>query len=107
MATWQAAVAFGTFVGVIALLMTEWEHLTFAALLAALFLIVTNVLTLFEAIGYVERSHATLALFFGVMVRAFEPTKKIFDYLAAKMVVLAGGRGDCLLLGIVAMVTPI
>ena len=41
-----------------------------------------------------------------VMVRAFEPTG-IFAYLATQMVRLAGGQGKRLLLGIVAITTPI
>jgi len=79
---------------VIFLLVTEWVHLTIAALLGALLLIVVNIMTLPEAVGYIGQSHATLSLFFGVMVmiRAFEPTK-IFDYLAAQMVIFAKGRG--------------
>ena len=40
------------------------------------------------------------------MVRAFEPTK-VFDYLATQMVLLAKGKGKNLLLGIVAITTPI
>nr|WP_230966555.1 SLC13 family permease [Nostoc sp. NZL] len=88
--------------------MTEWVHLTIAALLGALLLVFTNVMTLEEAVGYIGNSHGTLGLFFGVMVlvRAFEPTK-IFDYLATQIVLIAKGQGKRLLLGIVAIVTPI
>ncbi|XWK87769.1 MAG: ArsB/NhaD family transporter [Phormidium sp.] len=108
MENWQAIVATVTFVGVIFLLMTEWIHLTIAAFLGALILVLFNVMTLNEAIGYISQSHSTLGLFFGVMVlvRAFEPTK-IFDYLATQIVLLAKGRGNRLLLGIVAITTPI
>jgi Na+/H+ antiporter NhaD/arsenite permease-like protein len=88
--------------------MTEWVHLTIAAFLGALLLVFANVMTLEEAVGYIGNSHGTLGLFFGVMVlvRAFEPTK-IFDYLATQMVLLAKGQGKRLLLGIVAITTPI
>jgi Na+/H+ antiporter NhaD/arsenite permease-like protein len=105
---WQALVSIITFVCVIILIMTEWIHLTIAALLGALLLVFTNVMTLNDAIGYVSKSHGTLALFFGVMVlvRSFEPTK-VFDYLATQMVILAKGEGKRLLLGIVAITTPI
>jgi Na+/H+ antiporter NhaD/arsenite permease-like protein len=105
---WQAIVAGVTFLSVIFLVMTEWIHLTVAAFLGALLLVFTSVMTLKEAIGYIGNSYATLALFFGVMVlvRAFEPTK-IFDYLATQMVILAKGQGKRLLLGIVAITTPI
>jgi len=108
MATWQALVSLITFVTVILLLVTEWIHFTIAALLGALLLIVSNVMTMPEAISYIGKSHGTLGLFFGVMVmvRAFQPTK-IFEYLATQIVIFAKGRGDRLLLGIVAITTPI
>ncbi|MBD6616549.1 transporter [Komarekiella sp. 'clone 1'] len=108
MDNWQAFLSVITFLGVIILVMTEWVHLTIAALLGALLLVFTNVMTLEEAVGYIGNSHGTLGLFFGVMVlvRAFEPTK-IFDYLATQIVLLAKGQGKRLLLGIVGMVTPI
>jgi Na+/H+ antiporter NhaD/arsenite permease-like protein len=105
---WQAIIAAATFLCVIFLVMTEWVHLTIAAFLGALFLVFAHVMTLEEAIGYIGNSYGTLALFFGVMVlvRAFEPTK-VFDYLATQIVVLAKGEGKRLLLGIVAITTPI
>ncbi|ACC80040.1 SLC13 family permease [Nostoc punctiforme] len=108
MDNWQAILSVITFTSVIILVMTEWIHLTIAALLGALLLVFTNVMTLEEAVGYIGNSHGTLGLFFGVMVlvRAFEPTK-IFDYLATQILLLAKGQGKRLLLGIVAIVTPI
>lgn len=108
MQDWQAITATAVFIGVIFLLMTEWLHLMIAAMLGALVLIFLNILTLDEAIAYIAKSHATLGLFLGVMVmvRAFEPTK-VFDYLATQMVILAKGKGKRLLLGIVAITTPI
>lgn len=108
MENWASLVASFTFFGVIVLIMTEWMHLTIAAFLGALILVFTHVMTLTEAIDYISNSYSTLALFFGVMVivRAFEPTK-IFEYLATQIVVLAKGKGSRLLLGIVAITTPI
>ena len=108
MENWQAYLSGMTFIGVIVLIMTEWVHLTIAALLGALLLVFTNIMTLSEAVGYIGKSHGTLGLFFGVMVlvRAFEPTK-IFDYLGTQIVILARGDGKRLLLGIVGIVTPI
>ncbi|MBF2064811.1 MAG: transporter [Calothrix sp. C42_A2020_038] len=108
MENWQALVSITTFMCVIFLIMTEWLHLTIATLLGALLLVFTNVMTLNEAVGYIGKSHGTLALFFGIMVlvRAFEPTK-IFEYLATQLVILAKGEGKRLLLGIVAITTPI
>lgn len=108
MDTWQAIAATAIFATVILVIMTEWIQLTIAALLGALLLVVLNILTLDEAIDYIAKSHTTLGLFFGVMVmvRAFEPTK-VFDYLATQIVILAKGKGKRLLLGIVAITTPI
>ncbi len=96
------------FFGVLALIATERLHITIAAFLGGMLLIFLHVLTLEQAIEYIGQSHATLALFFGVMVmvRAFEPTK-IFEYLATQMVIMAKGEGKRLLLGIVAVTTPI
>ncbi|MEG4120001.1 ArsB/NhaD family transporter [Microcoleus sp. N9_B4] len=104
----QAVIAATTFICVIFLIITEWIHLTVAAFLGAVILVFTHVMTLNNAIEYIGRSHATLGLFFGVMVmvRAFEPTK-VFEYLATQMVLLAKGKGKNLLLGIVAITTPI
>ncbi|MBW4676195.1 MAG: transporter [Desmonostoc geniculatum HA4340-LM1] len=108
MENWQAILSVITFIGVIILVMTEWVHLTIAALLGALLLVFTNVMTLEQAVGYIGNSHGTLGLFFGVMVlvRAFEPTK-IFEYLATQIVIIAQGKGKRLLLAIVGIVTPI
>ncbi|WP_448534000.1 ArsB/NhaD family transporter [Parathermosynechococcus lividus] len=105
---WQPLVAGFIFLGMIALIMTELINITIAAFLGAILLVFLNIMTLSEAISYIGRSHGTLALFFGVMVlvRAFEPTK-IFDYIATQMVILARGQGKRLLLGIVALTTPI
>jgi Na+/H+ antiporter NhaD/arsenite permease-like protein len=107
-ATLPAIIAAAIFIGVIFLIMTEWVHLTVAAFLGALILIFAHIMTLSEAVGYIAQSHGTLALFFGVMVlvRSFEPTK-IFDYLGTQMVLIAKGEGKRLLLGIVAITTPI
>jgi Na+/H+ antiporter NhaD/arsenite permease-like protein len=106
--TINAWIAAGTFIGAIALIMLEQLHITVIALLGALILVFTHVITLNEAVAYISRSHATLALFFGVMVlvRAFEPTK-IFDFLATQIVTIAKGQGKLLLLGIVAVTTPV
>jgi Na+/H+ antiporter NhaD/arsenite permease-like protein len=105
---WQSIASFIIFVAVIGVITLEWVHLTIAALLGALMLVLLNILTLEQAIGYVASSHPTLGLFFGVMVmvRTLQPTR-VFDYLATQMVRMAQGRGDRLLLGIVAITTPI
>jgi len=103
-----AFASLSVFVGVMTCIVTERLQLTIAAMLGALLLLFLNVLTLTEAVDYIAQSYATLALFFGVMVmvRAFEPTQ-VFEYLATQMVILARGQGKRLLLGIVAITTPI
>lgn len=103
-----AILSLTTFLAVIGLIMSEKVHLTVAALLGALVLVFAHVMTLQEAVNYISRSYATIALFFGVMVlvRAFEPTK-VFDYLATQMVLIAKGSGKKLILGIIAITTPI
>lgn len=108
MGSFAAVSSLSVFLGVLVCIMTERLQLTIAAMLGALVLLFLNVLTLTEAVDYIAQSYATLALFFGVMVmvRAFEPTG-IFAYLATQMVRMAGGQGKRLLLGIVAITTPI
>ena len=105
---WQPIVASLTFVAVIVLLITEWVHLTTAALMGALLLVIVNIVSLPEAVEYIAKSHSTLTLFFGVMVlvRSLQPTK-IFEYLGTQIVRWSQGRGDRLLLSIVVITTPI
>lgn len=104
----SAIIAAATFTAVTIAILTERLHLTIAAFLGALVLVFAHVMTLNQAIEYISQSYATLALFLGVMilVRAFEPTN-IFAYLATQMVVLAKGEGKRLVLGVIAITTPI
>lgn len=108
MGSFSAIVASATFLGVMLAIVTERLQLTIAALLGALILVFAHVMTLGNAMEYIGNSYSTLALFFGVMVlvRAFEPTG-IFAYLATQMVRMANGQGKRLMLGIVAITTPI
>jgi len=101
MENWQSALAVGVFVSVIVLLMTDWLHMTLVALLGALILVFSSVLSLNQAMEYIGQSHTTLALFFGVMVmvRAFEPTK-VFEYLSTQMIRLSRGKGKLILIAI-------
>lgn len=48
MDNWQAILSVITFISVIILVMTEWVHFTIAALLGALLLVFTNVMTVVE-----------------------------------------------------------
>ena len=104
MENWQAIFTGATFLGVIFLFVTEWVHLTITALLGALLLVVVKIMTLAEAMEFISQSHATLGLFFGMMVivRAFEPTQ-VFEYLGVQMVIFAQGKGSRLLLAIVGI----
>jgi Na+/H+ antiporter NhaD/arsenite permease-like protein len=108
MGSWQAIGASIVFISVIGIIIMEWMPLAIAAMLGALVLVVSNILTLDRAIGYIASSHPTLGLFFGVMVmiRSLQPTR-IFEYLATQITILAKGKGSRLLLGIVAITTPI
>jgi Na+/H+ antiporter NhaD/arsenite permease-like protein len=108
MPTLPATIVVTIFIIVILAIVTEKTHMTVAAMLGALLLVFTNVMSLSEAINYIARSYPTLSLFLGVMVlvRTLEPTK-IFAYLAGQMVKLARGSGKLLLLGIVGITTPI
>ena len=108
MPTISAAISVTVFIVVILTIVTEKTHMTVAAMLGALLLVFTNVMSLSEAINYIAQSYPTLALFLGVMVlvRTLEPTQ-IFAYLAGQMVKLARGSGKLLLLGIVGITTPI
>jgi Na+/H+ antiporter NhaD/arsenite permease-like protein len=108
MPTLSAAISVTVFIVVILAIVTEKTHMTVAAMFGALLLVFTNVMSLSEAIDYIAQSYPTLALFLGVMVliRTLEPTQ-IFAYLAGQMVKIARGSGKLLLLGIVAITTPI
>jgi len=99
-----ALIATLTFVVVLLVIALDYIHLTVAGFLGALILVFAHVMTLTEAVEYISYSYATLALFFGVMVliRSFEPTK-IFEYLAAQIIIFAKGSGKLLLIGTVVL----
>lgn len=101
MENWQSALAVGVFVSVIALLIIDWLPVTIVALIGALILVFSSVLSLNQAMEYIGQSHTTLALFFGVMVmvRSFEPTK-VFEYLSTQMIRLSHGKGKLVLIAI-------
>lgn len=75
---WQSIASLMIFVGVIGAITLEWVHLTIAAMLGALMLVMLNILTLEQAIGYIANSHTTLGLFLGVMVMVPFLFKKIW-----------------------------
>jgi Na+/H+ antiporter NhaD/arsenite permease-like protein len=101
------AIASVIFVGVIVIVLLDWIHLTIVSLLGSMVLIFLRVISVDEAVGYVSQNYSTFVLFFGVMVvvRAFEQTR-ILEHLATRMAGVAK-NGKQLLLGIVAITTPI
>ncbi|MFN3927487.1 MAG: SLC13 family permease [Pseudanabaenaceae cyanobacterium] len=94
----EAGIAIGTFITVVVMLLGDVTHLTIAAMLGAIVIVISNVLSLPEAIAYIGKGHGTLALFFGVMVlvRAFEPTQ-VFDWVAVRVIKWTKGNGTYLL----------
>jgi Na+/H+ antiporter NhaD/arsenite permease-like protein len=100
-------IASGIFLGVIGIVLLDWIHLTIVSLLGAIVLVFLRVIRVEDAVQSVSQNYSTFVLLFGVMVivRAFEPTG-IFSYLAA-LIARSAKDGKRLLLGIVAITTPI
>jgi len=96
------------FASVILLIAFDLINLTLAAILGAAVLTASGVTTIGQGVAYVAEAHATIAMFFGGMmiVRAFAPTG-IFEYLGVLVYRLSKGSGKRLLLGIVAVTSPI
>lgn len=105
---WQAIVTIFVFASVILAIAFDLINLTLAAVLGAAALRATGVMTVSQGVGYVAEAHATIALFFGgmVIVRAFAPTG-IFELIGVQVYRLSKGSGKRLLLGIVAVTSPI
>jgi Na+/H+ antiporter NhaD/arsenite permease-like protein len=78
------AMALGTFAAVIAAIASNRLHLTVAALLGVVALLLTGVLSAQALSDTIDPGEETIALFFGgmVMARVLIPTG-LFEYLAA------------------------
>ena len=75
MNTLPEIIAILAFISVITIIIFEWLDMTVAGLLGALILVFFHVMTLPEAMGYISKSHGTLALFLGVMINGNEVGK--------------------------------
>jgi len=104
----QPAIAVATFAGVILAIASNRLHLTVAALLGTIVLLLTGVLSAQEASSTINPGEATIALFFGGMVvaRTLIPTG-LFDYLGVRAVRFVRGDGRRLTLVIVALAAPV
>jgi len=102
------AIALGIFAAVIVAIASNRMHMTVAASLGAVVLLLTGVLSAQQASETINPGEDTIALFFGGMVvaRTLIPTG-IFDYLGAIALRLVRGDGRRLMIAIVAISAPI
>lgn len=102
------SIAICTFVAVILAIASNRLHLTVAALLGTVVLLLTGVLSAQEASNTINPGEATISLFFGgmVMARVLIPTG-LFDYLGSIALRLVRGDGRRLMIAIVLVAAPI
>ena len=102
------SIALGTFAAVILAIASNRVHLTVAAMLGTVVLLVTGVLSAQEASETINPAEAMIALFFGgmVMARTLIATG-LFDYLGAVGLRFVRGDGRRLMFAIVALAAPI
>jgi Na+/H+ antiporter NhaD/arsenite permease-like protein len=102
------AMAVGTFAAVIAAIASNRLHLTVAALLGVVALLLTGVLSAQALSDTIDPGEETIALFFGgmVMARVLIPTG-LFEYLAAIALRLVRGDGRRLVLAVIIIGAPI
>src|ERR1700746_1907026 len=93
------AIAVGIFAAVIVAIASNRMHMTVAASLGAVVLLMTGVLSAQPTRDTINRGEDTIALFFGVMVmaRTLIPTG-LFDFLGAIALRLVRGEGKRLLI---------
>lgn len=106
--TLAPAIAVGIFAAVIVAIASNRMHMTVAASLGAVMLLVTGVLSAQQTSETINPGEDTIALFFGgmVMARTLIPTG-LFDFLGAIALRLVRGEGKRLLIAIVAIAAPI
>jgi Na+/H+ antiporter NhaD/arsenite permease-like protein len=104
----DASIALGTFATVILAIASNRVHLTVAAMLGTVVLLVSGVLSSQEASETINPAEGMISLFFGgmVMVRTLISTG-LFDYLGAIALRLVRGDGRRLMIAIVAFAAPI
>ena len=102
------AIAVGIFAAVIVAIASNRMHMTVAASLGAVVLLMTGVLSAQQTSETINPGEDTIALFFGgmVMARTLIPTG-LFDFLGAIALRLVRGEGKRLLIAIVAIAAPI
>jgi Na+/H+ antiporter NhaD/arsenite permease-like protein len=103
-----SSIAVGTFATVILAIASNRIHLTVAALLGTVVLLVTGVLSARDVSETINPAEAMIALFFGgmVMARTLIATG-LFDYLGAIGLRLVRGDGRRLLFAIAGLAAPI
>ena len=103
-----ASIALGTFATVILAIASNRIHLTVAAMLGTVVLLVTGVLSARDVSETINPAEAMIALFFGgmVMARTLIATG-LFDYLGAIGLRLVRGDGRRLLIAIAGLAAPI
>ena len=101
-------IAVCTFAAVILAIASNRLHLTVAALLGVVVLLLSGVLSAQEASSTINPGESTIALFFGGMVvaRTLIPTG-LFDYLGAFTLRLVRGDGRRLMIAIMIIAAPI
>jgi Na+/H+ antiporter NhaD/arsenite permease-like protein len=102
------AIAVATFAAVILAIASNRLHLTVAAFLGVVGLLVTGVLSAEQVSETINPGEATIALFFGgmVMARVLAPTG-LFEYLAGIVLRLVRNDGRRLMVAIIAIAAPI
>ena len=103
-----SSIALGTFATVILAIASNRIHLTVAAMLGTVVLLVTGVLSARDVSETINPAEAMIALFFGgmVMARTLISTG-LFDYLGAIGLRLVRGDGRRLLIAIAGLAAPI
>jgi len=103
-----SSIAVGTFATVILAIASNRIHLTVAAMLGTVVLLLTGVLSARDVSETINPAEAMIALFFGgmVMARTLIATG-LFDYLGAIGLRLVRGDGRRLLIAIAGLAAPI
>jgi Na+/H+ antiporter NhaD/arsenite permease-like protein len=106
--SFAASIAVGTFASVILAVASNRVHLTVAAMLGTVALLLTGVLSAREVSETINPAEAMISLFFGgmVMARTLIPTG-LFDYLGAIALRLVRGDGRRLMIALIAFAAPI
>jgi len=106
--SFASGIAVGIFAAVIVAIATNRMHMTVAAALGAVVLLLTGVLSAQQTSETINPGEDTIALFFGGMAiaRTLIPTG-LFDFLGAIALRLVRGEGKRLLIAIVVVAAPI